>query len=354
MILEGKVSPAKLFMEKTKRLFFFGGVLVLLALPASSWAAYLPGPPDILSALQFNSQGDLVPALPIDSRGGIASGDLSRDHHLVQTDPSTGALLPAQPNPAAQENLPDASEPGGSETDPFLDDDIEEGPFGEEAFGDAAFEEDPFAEEGDGAPPISDPFERWYNRPVYVFNDHFYEYFMRPVAQTYRDILPEDLRIIIRNIFRNLLFPQRLIGSLFQGDFEKTGRVLSRTLINTTLGIGGMFEVADLEFGIKPVDEDFGQALGVWGIPSGPYIVLPILGPSSARDAFGRVVDTLLNPLFGLVPDFVTSASITAGQMVNETTFYIDDIKALKDSAIDPYISFRDFYHQSRENSIDD
>lgn len=115
-----------------------------------------------------------------------------------------------------------------------------------------------------------------------------------------------------------------------------------------------MVDVADGEFDIKPVDEDFGQVLGAYGIPSGPYLVLPLLGPSSVRDGVGRAVDALMNPLFWLVPDFITGAGITSGRIVNETSFFIEDIKALKESAIDPYISIRDFYNQRREILIDE
>ena len=342
MNFETTSRPEKSPMKKGAYWALLGLVLGLLVLPASSIAAYFPGPHDFFSIA------------PFESRGSLESGDLSRDHHLVQTDPSTGELLPSELNPTSVDNPSESSDPASPKGDPFAGDGIEEDPFDDSLISDADFEEDPFAEEGDGTPPIPDPFERWYNRPVYVFNDYFYEYLMRPVAESYRFIIPEDLRLIIRNIFRNILFPQRLVSSLFQGDFEKTGRVLSRTVINTTLGIGGMFEVADPQFGIKRVEEDFGQAMGKWGIPSGPYIVLPILGPSTARDAFGTAVDAVLNPLFWLVPDFITGAGITSGQMVNETSFYIDDIQALKDGAIDPYISFREFYHQNRVNLIDD
>ena len=342
MIFEPTFRREKSRMKKRPYWPLWGLMLCLLILPASSFAAYFPGPQDYFSAVPFASPGN------------FESSDLSRNHHLVQTDPSTGELLPSEMNWASVDDLPDASGLASPKVDPFADDVIEEDPFGDSSVSDADFEEDPFAAEEKDTPPLSDPFERWYNRPVFVFNDYFYEYLMRPVSESYRFIIPEDLRLIIRNMFRNILFPQRLVSSLFQGEFEKSGRVLSRTLINTTLGIGGMFEVADPQFGIKRVDEDFGQAMGKWGIPSGPYIVLPLLGPSTARDAFGTAVDTVLNPLFWVVPDFITGASITSGQMVNETSFYIDDIKALKDGAIDPYISFREFYHQNRVNLIDD
>ena len=98
----------------------------------------------------------------------------------------------------------------------------------------------------------------------------------------------------------------------------EAGRVVGRVLVNCTLGFLCTVDVANEEFEIKPVNEDFGQVLGAYGIPSGPYLVLPFLGPSSVRDGVGRAVDAAMNPLFWLVPDFVTGASVTAGRMVNE------------------------------------
>lgn len=215
-------------------------------------------------------------------------------------------------------------------------------------FGDDPFEEDPFAEEEVVIPEMADPFQG-FNRTVYGFNDGVYEYFMRPVAETYRGVINEDFRTAIRNIFDNALIPTKLVSSLIQGKWEKAGRVISRALINIIFGVGGALDVAGQEYGIEDVDEDIAQALGYHGVPSGPYIVLPLLGPSSVRHTVGRGVDMVLNPTFFFSPGFWESAGMTAGNMINGTTFYIDDIKAFKESAIDPYESIQDFYHQRRE-----
>ncbi len=318
MIFETTASPRKPFWEQAIRFHSYCLVLGLLVLPTSSFAAYFAGPPEILSALQFSSQGEVV----------FDSQNLPQDSHWAQAEPST--------NPP--------------EVDPYSDEAIEEDdPFGEDAGNEFSLEEDPFAEEEIEIAEMPDPFERWYNRPVYVFNDNFYEYLMRPVAQTYRDMIAEDFRIMIRNLFSTVTFPARLVSSLLQFKFDKAGRVIGRVLINCTLGFVCMVDVANEEYGIELVDEDFGQVLGFYGIPSGPYLILPFLGPSSIRDGIGRAADALMNPLFWVVPDFITAAGLTAGFMVNETSFFIEDIKALKEGAIDPYISFRNFYNQRRE-----
>jgi len=226
-------------------------------------------------------------------------------------------------------------------------------PFGDDSFGDDPFEEDPFAAEEVVIPEMTDPFQG-FNRTLYGFNDNVYEYFMRPVAETYRGVVNEDIRIAIRNLFDNALIPTKLLSSLLQGKWEKAGRVVSRTLINTIFGWGGALDVAGQEYGIKDIDEDFAQALGFHGVPSGPYVVLPLLGPSSVRHTVGRGVDVVLNPTFFFSPGFWASAGMTGGEMINGVTFYIDDIEALKESAIDPYESIRDFYHQSREIAIEE
>ena len=220
-------------------------------------------------------------------------------------------------------------------------------------FGDDPFEEDPFAAEEVVIPLMTDPFQG-FNVAVYGFNDGVYEYFMRPVAETYRGVVNEEVRIAIRNLFDNALIPTKLVSSLIQGKWEKAGRVLSRTLINTIFGWGGALDVAGQEYGIKDVDEDFAQALGYHGVPSGPYVVLPFLGPSSVRHTVGQGVDLVLDPTFFFSPGFWASAGMTGGKMINGVTFYIDDIKFLKEGAIDPYESIRDFYHQRREILIEE
>jgi phospholipid-binding lipoprotein MlaA len=324
MIFEATIRPKRPLLEHVKRFHFCCLIIGLLVLPTTAFAAYFSGPPEILAALQFNYQGDVV----------FDSQDFPQDFQQAQADTTT-------PPPAV---------------DPYSDEAIEEDdPFGDDAGSESDLEdEDPFAEEEKEIANMPDPFERWYNRPVYAFNDHFYEYLLRPVAQTYKDLMAENFRIMIRNLYNVITFPIRLVSSLLQFKFEKSGRVISRVLINCTLGFLCMVDVADEGFGIKPVDEDFGQALGFYGIPSGPYLVIPLLGPSSLRDGVGRAVDALLNPLFWLVPDFGTGAGITSEQMVNETSFYIEDIKALKEGAIDPYESLRDFYNQRREILVDE
>ena len=206
---------------------------------------------------------------------------------------------------------------------------------------------DPFASELD-PPDMADPFED-YNRFMFDFNEGFYDNIMEPVVREYRDFLNEDIRIGIANIFDNAMAPLKLVSSFLQGDIDKTGRVIGRTIINTTLGLGGMFDVADKAFDIKDVNEDLDQVLGTYGVPTGPYVVLPLFGPSSVRNIFGRAGGMFLSPTYHFAPGVEVGGALTVTDQINDTSFIVDDIKQMDDSTIDKYESVRDFYGQYRE-----
>ena len=207
--------------------------------------------------------------------------------------------------------------------------------------------EDPFASKLD-VPDMSDPFED-YNRFMFDFNEGFYDNIMEPVVREYRDFLNEDIRVGIANIFDNAMAPLKLVSSFLQGDIDKTGRVIGRTIINTTLGLGGMFDVADKAFDIKDVNEDLDQVLGTYGVPTGPYVVLPLFGPSSVRNIFGRAGGMFLSPTYHFAPGVEVGGALTVTDQINDTSFIVDDIKQMDDSTIDKYESVRDFYGQYRE-----
>jgi len=211
--------------------------------------------------------------------------------------------------------------------------------------------EDPFAGNEKDIPILSDPFEG-YNRWMFDVNDSLYDNAVEPFVRSYRDIVNDDLRLGIRNIFNNALFPVKLLSSLIQLDLNKSGRVLVRTLINTTWGFGGIADVAGEEFGIEDVNEDLDQALGSMGIPTGPYLVLPFFGPATVRNMVGRAGDALLSPGALLSASFGQNVIINAEDNVNQISFIIDDKRELDESALDEYESVRDFYHQFRHGLL--
>ena len=206
--------------------------------------------------------------------------------------------------------------------------------------------EDPFAGDTKDLPIMTDPFEG-YNRWMFGVNETIYDNLLEPVARGYRDTVHENLRIALKNVFSNAMAPVKFVSSLIQLDFEKSGRVLARTLINTTFGLGGLADVAGEEYDIQDVNEDFDQALGYLGVPTGPYVVLPLFGPSTARNVFGRAADSFMSPTFLFLPGGV-SVGVAVEENVNAASFIVDDKKQLEESALDEYESVRDFFHQYR------
>jgi phospholipid-binding lipoprotein MlaA len=188
---------------------------------------------------------------------------------------------------------------------------------------------------------------------MFGLNEDFYEGLMRPLVREYRDFVSEDTRIGISNMFDNAMAPLKLLSSLLQGDIAKSARVINRTLINTTIGLGGMFDVAS-ELGIDDVNEDMDQVLGAYGVPTGPYVVIPFFGPSYVRNIFGRATGMFLSPTFNFSPDVGVGAALTLTEQVNDTSFIVDDIDQMGESTIDKYESIRDFYGQYRDRLVNE
>ena len=136
---------------------------------------------------------------------------------------------------------------------------------------------------------VHDPIEG-FNRRVYRFNGQFDEYVYLPVVNAYEKVTPRFLRTGVSNVFANLADVPNLANSLALGKLQKSGRTTARLLLNTTLGVVGLFDVAKA-MGLPQEPEDFGQTLGYYGVPTGPYLVLPLLGPSTLRDTTGKAVD---------------------------------------------------------------
>lgn len=197
---------------------------------------------------------------------------------------------------------------------------------------------------------VHDPLEP-FNKAMYHFNDKFYFWLLKPSARGYRAVLPEPARIGISNVFSNLGFPLRFINCLFQANLKGAGIEISRFSINTTVGIGGLFDPAKSFYKLPEKDEDFGQTFGVYGIKEGFYIVWPILGPSTLRDSVGMVGDYFSDPVSYVKP-FEASLGIKAFKNTNDTSLKIGDYEALKKAAIDPYVAIRDAYIQNREMKV--
>ena len=198
---------------------------------------------------------------------------------------------------------------------------------------------------------VNDPWEGM-NRGVFRFNEGADRYVIEPAAKGWDFVMPDPVERAIDRFFDNVGFPVKFVNDLLQAKPVAAAQDLSRFVINTTLGVAGFFDPAT-EFGIEGHDEDFGQTLGYWGVPPGPYLVLPIIGPSSPRDTVGLVADSAGQ----VYPYFVVwwvSSAITATDLLNRRSLALDEIAAERESALDLYAAVRNAWVSYRENQVRD
>ena len=200
-----------------------------------------------------------------------------------------------------------------------------------------------------------DRFER-FNRSVYKFNTALDHAILRPVAREYVKVTPQPVRTGINNVLTNLAYPVTLVNSFLQGKFHDGMSDAARLLVNSTIGIGGLFDPAS-GMGLDRHQADFGQTMGRWGMHSGPYLMLPFLGPSTVRDGFGLVPDYLLLHEIETVKLFDNNEYVEWGLFalgtVNRRSQLLDEDRIL-DSAYDPYAFLRNAYLQRRDYLIHD
>jgi phospholipid-binding lipoprotein MlaA len=204
------------------------------------------------------------------------------------------------------------------------------------------------------APTIADPIEP-FNRAMFEFNDKLYFWLLKPVAQGYKVVVPEEARVSVKNFFSNLGFPMRFVSCLLQADISCAATEVGRFTVNTVWGIGGLMDPASSkDLNLQKQDVDLGQTLGVWGVGQGFYIVWPLAGPSSARDSIVIPGEYFLYPpsyMSEIAPWYV-GPIVRSYEEVNRTSLRIGDYEALKEAAIDPYVALRDAYVQYRWKKI--
>ena len=195
-----------------------------------------------------------------------------------------------------------------------------------------------------------------YNRIMTTFNDNVYEYVLKPTAQGYAYVVPQPAREGIANVADNLLFPIRFINNILQLKFQNSMEELGRFVINSTLGIVGFMDVASSDFGLKQHSEDLGQTLGFYGVGSGFHIVIPLLGPSNARDIVGLFGDSWANPMAyveardaNLLDSFEEELLLKGFLAVNRTSLHFEEYDSFKKGAIDIYPFLR-YHYESRRN----
>ncbi|MBU3597098.1 MlaA family lipoprotein [Polynucleobacter bastaniensis] len=202
------------------------------------------------------------------------------------------------------------------------------------------------------APSPHDPWEP-FNRSVFEFNEGLDTYLLKPVVAGYRFVLPEFVRDGIYNFFSNYSDIYTALQNLLQGKPDYAFSDLMRVVVNTTFGLGGLIDMAT-PGGLPKHKEDWGQTFGVWGVPSGPYLVLPFFGPSSVRDTFGTAADLESDYLFRLLPDVALRNSLTGLRVVNARNTYYEAGDLLDGAAIDKYSFVRDAYIQRRAYQINE
>lgn len=196
-----------------------------------------------------------------------------------------------------------------------------------------------------------DPFES-YNRAMFGFNDAADRLVFKPIAVVYDKATPELFRYLIGNVFNNLGEINNSVNNFLQGKFKLALSDGTRFFVNTTLGFGGLAEVAS-EFGLERSDEDFGQTLGVWGVAAGPYFVLPFLGPTSGRDIGGLFVGTQLYPLNYIDPK-THRGTLNILQQIDNRANLLGASRLIDGAALDSYTFVRNAYFQRRLSLVYD
>ena len=195
----------------------------------------------------------------------------------------------------------------------------------------------------------NDPYEP-FNRGMFEFNLVLDKVVLKPVAFVYKEAVPDPIRNMIRNFLDNLRSPIIFANDMLQGEFDRAGDTLMRFVMNSSFGVLGIADFAGAA-GIEAHDEDFGQTLAVWGAGAGPYLMLPVLGPSNPRDALGLLVDFLFDPFSYIADDEFRIARVAARAVDTRARRY-DTINELERTSLDFYAAVRSLYRQRRKDEI--
>jgi len=198
---------------------------------------------------------------------------------------------------------------------------------------------------------VRDPL-RGYNRVMFQVNDRLYFWLLKPVARGYKFVVPEPARACVARFFTNLEFPRNLVNNLLQGEFRDAGVELTRFGVNSTIGLGGLFDPASSYYHLSSREEDFGRTLGRYGVGDAVPITLPLLGPSNLRDTVGKVPDYFLGVFHYLIEDEWVRGGIWAGEKTNHTSLHLGDYESLKKGSVDPYTVVMDSYQQYRRAKL--
>ena len=196
-----------------------------------------------------------------------------------------------------------------------------------------------------------DPWES-FNEAMFTFNRNLDKYVLKPAAQAYNFVVPDELQQMIDRGFDNIRVVPRVVNNLLQAKWAGAGREIARFLINSVVGIGGLWDMAKQEWGIEKSKEDFGQTLGVWGAGPGPYLILPFLPPMTIRDGIGTAVDGAMDPLSYFLPFIWERFAMKAGDIVNDRSLNLELFEGVEETTVDLYTAVRNAYLQRRARQI--
>ena len=267
--------------------------------------------------------------------------------------PQSDDSLIGSPVTVSNESSSPSEEPNSQLNDDASSEDLTYDPF-EEADAEEIEEYDPW-----------EPFNLW----MFSFNYNFDKYLLKHIAKGYNFIVPDDLQQSIYNAFQNLGYTPRFLNNIFQGKWKGAGIETGRFVINSTLGVGGLFDPATVMFDLETPIEDFGQTLGSYGTNPGPYLVIPFLGPYTLRDAFGYTVDIFLNPInwfvfpiikTDVIPQLVTDDleialaqfGLRSWNIINLRSINLERFEDVEESTLDLYGAVRNAYLQNRAQAI--
>lgn len=268
----------------------------------------------------------------------------------ANTSISTGTTSPVATSPAAVSNTPTTTG-ASADTSVKADNNLKDGPesFDGPVFKNAAPAVDPatFRSKQDPWEPV--------NRKIFGFNEKVDGYLFKPVAKGYRWVMPDPLEIAVGNVFSNLRDIPITLNNLLQLKFNNALTSSMRVIVNSTLGLAGVADVAS-GIGLEKHDEDFGQTLGYYGVSSGPYVVLPFFGPSSTRDGPASIVDVVTDPVFVgsfFVAPFI-GPIVGSARTTDTRASLLKSEKTLDEAALDKYEFIREAYLQRRRNLVHD
>ncbi|MEN8147166.1 MAG: VacJ family lipoprotein, partial [Campylobacterota bacterium] len=283
-------------------------------------------------------------------------------HYFLLSILLTGTLLCAQEvtdsnstfQNSTQEYASDSNATATESEEAGFTDDFED-EFAEEEFADDAFS-DEFSEEEELFDPLSG-----YNRVMTGFNDGLYVYVLDPVLFRGYNYIPEPARVSVNNFFENLYFPVSVVNNILQLKVKNTATETLRFVINSTVGVLGLFDPARSWFGLEPHQEDFGQTLGHYGVGSGFHIVLPFFGPTNLRDLSGDFVDFYVNPIYyvdvrkyNVVNNMYQGWAVIGYKQFNKMSTNTKEYDNVRQDALELYPFIRDLYEQNRQKQIEE